>query len=120
MEEAPVLAVGMTGAELKAAIEREARRRNTSAKALVAPLSKDAPQWLRSLAAAQRPKPTTIARVSALFAGQLVESAGHAGHIVSRTLEQLPPRVERDPCSRCGVRADVGCQHRLAFSARSA
>lgn len=22
------------------------------------------------------------------------------------------PRVDRDPCARCGVRADVGCDHR--------
>jgi hypothetical protein len=25
-------------------------------------------------------------------------------------IDQL--RVERDPCSYCGVRADVGCRHR--------
>lgn len=28
--------------------------------------------------------------------------------------ELLPPRVDRDPCPRCGVRADVGCRHRAA------
>lgn len=27
------------------------------------------------------------------------------------TVESLPPRVDRDPCPRCGVRADVGCNH---------
>jgi hypothetical protein len=27
----------------------------------------------------------------------------------------LPPRVERDPCPRCGVRADIGCQHHAPF-----
>jgi hypothetical protein len=26
--------------------------------------------------------------------------------------ETLPPRVDRDPCIRCGVRADVGCGHK--------
>jgi len=24
---------------------------------------------------------------------------------------KLGPRVSRDPCPRCGVRADIGCQH---------
>lgn len=26
--------------------------------------------------------------------------------------EPEPPRVARDPCFRCGVRGDIGCQHR--------
>lgn len=25
-----------------------------------------------------------------------------------------PPRVDRDPCTYCGVRADVGCRHQRA------
>jgi hypothetical protein len=25
--------------------------------------------------------------------------------------ENLPPRVYRDPCPRCGVRGDIGCGH---------
>ncbi len=25
--------------------------------------------------------------------------------------EALPARVDRDPCPRCGVRADIGCRH---------
>jgi hypothetical protein len=33
----------------------------------------------------------------------------------AKTLEEqfepLPPTVNRDPCLRCGVRADVGCKH---------
>lgn len=24
---------------------------------------------------------------------------------------ELPPRVNRDPCSYCNVRADIGCRH---------
>lgn len=27
---------------------------------------------------------------------------------------KLPPRVDRDPCPRCGVRGDIGCRHRVA------
>lgn len=26
----------------------------------------------------------------------------------------LPPRIDREPCPRCGVRADIGCDHRRA------
>ena len=26
----------------------------------------------------------------------------------------LPPRVDRDPCARCGVQGDIGCDHRIA------
>jgi hypothetical protein len=26
--------------------------------------------------------------------------------------EPLPPPVYRDPCARCGTRADMGCRHR--------
>jgi hypothetical protein len=26
----------------------------------------------------------------------------------------LPPRIERDPCPRCGVRRDIGCNHTRA------
>ena len=32
----------------------------------------------------------------------------------ARKLEReqaLPPRVDRDPCPRCGVRRDFGCAH---------
>lgn len=29
----------------------------------------------------------------------------------SRKVESLPPRVYRDPCWRCGTRADYGCHH---------
>lgn len=30
-------------------------------------------------------------------------------------IADLPPRVERDPCPRCGVRADVGCSHSASY-----
>jgi hypothetical protein len=29
--------------------------------------------------------------------------------------EKLPPIVDRDPCFRCGVRADIGCEHSPAW-----
>ncbi|WP_077228576.1 hypothetical protein [Sphingomonas hengshuiensis] len=25
--------------------------------------------------------------------------------------EALPPRIDRDPCPRCGTRGDLGCRH---------
>lgn len=31
-----------------------------------------------------------------------------------RVFDSLPPRVNRDPCPRCGVRADIGCGHTQA------
>jgi hypothetical protein len=31
--------------------------------------------------------------------------------IGNRQAETLPPRVDRDPCPRCGVRRDIGCVH---------
>lgn len=32
--------------------------------------------------------------------------------MAARAIRDDLPRVERDPCSYCGVRADVGCRHR--------
>lgn len=32
---------------------------------------------------------------------------------------RLPPRVDRDPCFRCGVRRDVGCRHHPRENARA-
>jgi hypothetical protein len=34
-----------------------------------------------------------------------------AGIRENRTRTPLPPTVSRDPCPRCGVRADYGCGH---------
>lgn len=30
--------------------------------------------------------------------------------------ERLPAIVDRDPCFRCGVRGDIGCEHTLAWA----
>lgn len=38
-------------------------------------------------------------------------SPATAGRIDERT---LPPRVDRDPCERCGTRHDIGCHHSRA------
>lgn len=39
----------------------------------------------------------------------------HSNRLMASTpLENQPPRVDRDPCFKCGVRGDIGCCHRIA------
>lgn len=33
------------------------------------------------------------------------------------TAELPPPRIDRTPCGKCGVRADIGCKHTQIWSA---
>jgi hypothetical protein len=129
------IVAGMTGAEIKAAIEREAHRKGVSAMQFAAPLSRWPDKWLHQLGGAQRPKPATIVRVKALLAGEQVPPAPannfwkHGSDPTRRaaradTLHRvsagpaagaLPPPVDRDPCFRCGTRGDLGCSHRRNF-----
>lgn len=37
-----------------------------------------------------------------------------ASEVKEQVEKNLPPVIERDPCFLCGVRADVGCKHRVA------
>lgn len=115
-----------TGAELVNLIEREALRRGVGVVRFAAPLSPHPDSWLRQLAVARRPKPATVARIEALIAAEAVappppnhfqarlgprrEPMHRAGGDIAP--ERLPPRVDRDPCPRCGTRGDLGCGHR--------
>jgi len=72
-----------------------------SVDASTAPVRNPQPHWRERpdhVKRAHRPRRT--AEVKALTA-PLVE-------------EVLPPRVDRDPCGWCGVRADIGCRHSRA------
>lgn len=47
---------------------------------------------------------------------QGISKAEHKSRLEQRrtavTVERIPPRiVDRTPCPRCGVRADIGCRH---------
>lgn len=35
-------------------------------------------------------------------------------HREQQETKPLPPRIDRDPCPRCGVRGDFGCSHSRA------
>lgn len=94
--------------------------------ALAGALSPHPHKWLFQLRIALRPKPATIARIEALIAGEEIPLAppnnfqakpggsASARYVAERYRpreEELPPPVFRDPCPRCGVRADIGCPH---------
>lgn len=42
----------------------------------------------------------------------------HQASCARRSNEPLPPVVVRDPCERCGVRADIGCLHQEDMATR--
>lgn len=115
----------MSGGELADAIAREASRRGLPIQRFVSQLSPNPKAWLAQLRCAMRPKPHTYERITALIRGETVpppppnnfQKNGKPSppkHVASSTIpmEDLPPSVDRDPCPRCGVRADLGCRHR--------
>lgn len=124
----------VSGADLAALIVAEAERRDMTPDELASALSRWPGKWLYQLRIAARPKPTTIERVRALLAGEHVpapppnnfQSVGAAdsyspptGSWSLRPSEaKLPPRVERDPCPRCGVRGDIGCRHHRSWTGK--
>ena len=50
-------------------------------------------------------------RITMLRNAALAPSAPCGGALA----ERLPAIVDRDPCFRCGVRADIGCEHSPAW-----
>lgn len=115
----------VTGARLVGLIETAATERGLTAVEFARPLNKDPAKWLAQLMTAQRPKPTTIARVRALLYGEPIpEAAPNSFRFRDRNAVRpyhstgergpatWPEPVDRDPCFRCGTRADVGCPHR--------
>lgn len=85
------------------------------------PLSPNLRQWIKQLRFARNPKPATVARIEALIAGQPVPpppannfqaSPRKPATVIVRTNRDPIPTsapVDRDPCFRCGVRGDIGC-----------
>ena len=112
-----------TGADIIAALEAEAERSGVSTFSLANQLSRYPHKWLKEVARAQKPTANTIARVTALLGGSDLPPTHNSGRrrtfqrVVRQTIREpelptgLTP-VDRDPCFRCGVRADIGCMHR--------
>lgn len=111
-----------SGAVLAERIEAAAAVKGQGVNEFAAPLSRDPASWLEGLRKAARPKRHTIERIEALIAGRPVPPLPAEAHRVTRTAQLSagkpdlrPPedavRVYRDPCPRCGVRADIGCRH---------
>jgi hypothetical protein len=44
----------------------------------------------------------------------LIERQAEAWMNRAATFGRIAERVDREPCFRCGARADVGCKHRRA------
>jgi hypothetical protein len=103
---------GVTGAELAAAVHREAKRRGLRIEDFAAALSCRPTGFLRDLRRAQQPRRATIARIEALLGGRDVPAAPERrNEAPSPPLDLCPPPVDRHPCPRCGTRADIGCRH---------
>lgn len=112
-----------TGQQLVDAIHDLARSCGATPQRVAKALSSDPNKWLKQVAIAHSPKAHTIARVGALLAGKAVvppplnsfqakpAAQSYLRVRVSPPSEILAAPVRRDPCFRCGVRADVGCVH---------
>lgn len=117
----------ISGADLAALIQREAALAGISLSAFLGPISNWPKKWLDQLRNAEHPRGATISRIEALIRGELVPSAPpnnfwkngaqkrtyHAARHRGDPRGELPPVVSRDPCSRCGTRADIGCRHQV-------
>jgi hypothetical protein len=116
----------MTGAEIVTAIRRRADELGIPVGDFAAPLSPNIYTWLRQTEQAATPKAHTLARVAALLAGQEVpppppnnfqkgsrQPQRHRATAEPR-YDAVPEPLTRDPCFRCGTRADLGCQCRSA------
>jgi hypothetical protein len=121
----------VTGAELADQILVHAQRTSVTLTTLLEPLSTDPSKWLNQLRAARRPKRSTVERIQALLEGRDVPrppannfQTGGGAQAKRKAEPRLDaadflPRVDRDPCPRCGVRRDIGCAHStLAISSR--
>jgi hypothetical protein len=128
VEPAPRIPEGASGREVAAIVRTAAAEAGVPLVAFLAPVSKHAQTWIYQLGIARLPKPHTIARVEALLRGDPVppppinnfQKSGDPRppfHVAHRgpPAASIPPRIApRDPCPRCGVRADYGCRHSRA------
>lgn len=90
-----------TGAQLIARLEARAHELGVNASSL----SGSNAYHLREIARALNPKPKTIARIEAAIAGRRTDPE-------AITAATAPVPLTRDPCFKCGTRADFGCKHR--------
>lgn len=121
-----------TGQEMVDAIMAGARAAGVSVNAFARPMSTQPQSWLQQLSVVRRPTALTVRRVRQLLAGEPVDPpvptnfrrlhapkspTGTIGAISRQPHEPdhrlpSPDRIDRDPCWRCGVRGEVGCEHR--------
>lgn len=112
----------MTGAALVRRMRVEAVRRGIPLVQFVRPLSADPHAYIRHLNMASKPLRATIDRVDALITGREIPPVERKKPTFAprppkvrdrRPVDPVPPSppVYRDPCPRCGVRADIGCGH---------
>lgn len=115
-----------TGEQIATALRAAAAERKLPLLNFIKPLSAQPASWLKQVQMARLPTRRTRDRVRALLAGEPLPRSIDPNPLRDRpaprrraasdtTVEQQPPltaRVARDPCFRCGVRADVGCRHR--------
>jgi hypothetical protein len=112
----------VSGQALATMIRSTAAHLGKSLLEYAAPLSPTPCQWVSQLERSTAPKPATVARVRQLLSGEPVEPPPPNNFQASPRKEQVAHAIERspvptslpvyrDPCWRCGVRADVGCEH---------
>lgn len=112
-----------TGEDIAAALRAAAVQNGVPLYHFLRPITADPSKWLAQVRIARAPKSSTKDRVRALIAGEPIPRLGGTGirefsersnHVVTGTSIDVSAmtRVDRDPCFRCGARADVGCTHR--------
>ena len=118
----------MTGAQLHSLLERTARLQGLPLRKFARPLNPDCiDTWLSQLRVAKKPRPHTVERIMALVEGRTPappppESNNKPPRPPIRRLttgpaaaaDNAPEPIDRDPCFKCGTRADIGCRHRRA------
>ncbi len=110
-----------TGAELAAHIEREAAMLGVRSSQLMALVYPNPSATLNSIRNAKHPTRATVEKINGILLHKVVmpEATERADMSHARRLETIAARselhyVRRDPCFRCGTRADVGCRHQGA------
>ncbi|MDQ0250932.1 DNA-binding MarR family transcriptional regulator [Sphingomonas kyeonggiensis] len=108
-----------TGADLVRRLRRIACEKGVPLHTLCAPLTGQPSSFVAQLERAQRPSRSTLERVTALLEGRQVPARPQRekptievtrGPVLT-IAQEATMRVDRDPCPRCGVRRDIGCDH---------
>lgn len=111
----------VTGAQYADALRKAAHLRGVPLTAFIAPLTASPRKFMTQLTEAKSPRPLTQSRIRALLDDTTMP---RPRGMVSRdeapeTDDKAPapavpvlPRIFREPCPNCAVRADIGCRHR--------